>query len=83
VVALNRALAIAQRDGVAAGRRALDALSSDARLATYSFHWAARADLARRAGDLAESRASYARAIALATSRAERDSYARRVRALG
>ena len=48
VVALNRALAVAERDGVDEGRRALMALADDRKLSTYPFYWAARADLDSR-----------------------------------
>jgi predicted RNA polymerase sigma factor len=44
-VALNRALALAERDGIGEGRRALMALATDRKLSTYPFYWAARADL--------------------------------------
>lgn len=82
IVALNRGLALAELHGPDAGRAALVALDADPRLARYSFHWAARADLERRAGRLAEARSLYERAVALASSHAERESYARRLRAL-
>jgi RNA polymerase sigma-70 factor (ECF subfamily) len=52
------------------------------KLAQYSFFWAARADIERRAGRTAEARTLYQRAIALAKSRAERLSYERRLRNL-
>jgi predicted RNA polymerase sigma factor len=78
VVALNRALAVAERDGVEVGRRELLALAQDPKLADYPFYWAARADLERRAARLATARSHYERAIALARSPAERVSYERR-----
>jgi RNA polymerase sigma-70 factor (ECF subfamily) len=82
VVAMNRALAVAELRGLEEGGSALDALAGEPRLAGYSFYWAARADIARRAGRRDEARTWYERAIALARSRAERESYARRVREL-
>ena len=82
VVALNRALAIAERDGVDEGRRALMALADDRKLSAYPFYWAARADLERRAEQLAAARSSYERAIAFARSAAERVSYERRLELL-
>jgi RNA polymerase sigma factor (sigma-70 family) len=82
VVALNRALALAERDGVDEGRRALLALASDRKLSTYPFYWAARADLERRAEQPAAARSSYERAIAFARSSAERVSYERRLELL-
>jgi RNA polymerase sigma factor (sigma-70 family) len=77
IVTLNRALALAEVRGLEAGRRALAALADEPKLAHYSFYWAARADVERRAGR--DPRAFYARAIALAKSRAERVSYERRL----
>jgi predicted RNA polymerase sigma factor len=82
VVALNRALALAERDGVQEGRRALMALASDRKLSAYPFYWAARADLERRAEEPAAARASYERAIAFARSPAERVAYERRLERL-
>jgi RNA polymerase sigma-70 factor (ECF subfamily) len=82
VVALNRALALAELRGLEAGREALAALAGEPKLAQYSFYWAARADIERRAGR-GEARALYQRAAALARSRAERVSYERRLRDLG
>ena len=51
VVAINRAVAVAETRGAAAGLAALDALSDDARLAEYQPYWAARAGLLARMGD--------------------------------
>jgi RNA polymerase sigma-70 factor (ECF subfamily) len=82
VVALNRALAVAERDGVNEGRRALMALAGDRKLAAYPFYWAARADLERRAERPAAARVSYERAIACARSPAERVAYERRLHLL-
>jgi RNA polymerase sigma factor (sigma-70 family) len=82
VVALNRALALAERDGVDEGRRALMALAGDRKLSTYPFYWAARADLERRAEQRAAARSSYERAIAFSRSPAERVSYERRLELL-
>jgi RNA polymerase sigma-70 factor (ECF subfamily) len=50
VAALNRAVALAETRGPAAGLAALDALASDARLAEYQPYWAARAELLMRSG---------------------------------
>jgi RNA polymerase sigma-70 factor (ECF subfamily) len=82
VVAMNRALALVELRGLDAGREALAALADDARLARYSFYWAASADVARRAGRPRDARDFYERAIALAKSDAERRAYERRVREL-
>jgi RNA polymerase sigma-70 factor (ECF subfamily) len=83
VVALNRALAVAERDGVEEGRRQLAAVASDKRLARYPFYWAALADLQRRAGRGREARSSYERAIELSRNAAEREAYRRRIERLG
>jgi len=82
VVALNRAVAIAMRDGPAAGLSLVDALLADKRLHDYHLAHAARADLCRRLGRNAEARASYERAIALARQGPEREFLAARLRAL-
>ena len=80
VVALNRAVAVTELHGPQAGRNALAPLANDPKLAGYSFYWAARADIERRAGGRNEAQAHYERAAALAKSRAERLSYERRIR---
>ena len=82
VVALNRALALAERDGIDAGRRELIALAGEQKLSRYPFYWAARADLERRAGCHPAARENYERAIALARSPAERESFERRIQSL-
>jgi RNA polymerase sigma-70 factor (ECF subfamily) len=79
IVALNRALAVAQRDGVEEGRRQLAAVAGEKKLARYPFYWAALADLQRRAERHVEARSSYKRAIELSRSPAERASYRRRL----
>ena len=65
VAALNRAVALAETRGAAAGLAALDALAGDARLADYQPHWAARAELLARCGATDDARQAYARAIGL------------------
>ena len=82
IVALNRALAVAERDGVEEGHSQLAAVAGDKKLARYPFYWAALADLQRRAGRKADARSSYGRAIELSRSPAERDSYLRRIEGL-
>jgi RNA polymerase sigma factor (sigma-70 family) len=82
IVALNRALAVAERDGVEEGRRQLAAVVGDKKLARYPFYWAALADLQRRADRPAEARSSYERAIGLSRGPAERDAYRRRIELL-
>lgn len=82
VVALNRGLAIAELHGLDAGRAELAALATDAKLEGYSFYWAARADIERRAARPREAAELYRRAMAAARSGAERGAYERRLRAL-
>ena len=65
VVELNRAAAIAMRDGPAAGLALIDAILARGELADYHLAHSARADLCRRLGRTAEARASYERALAL------------------
>jgi len=69
VVAINRAVALAERDGgthgASAGLAALGALAGDARLADYQPYWAARAALCARAGDPSAAEEAYDRAIGL------------------
>jgi len=82
VVALNRSLALAERDGLDEGRRELSALAGEGKLSRYPFYWAARADLERRAGRHAAAREYYEQAVALARSPAERVSFERRIESL-
>jgi RNA polymerase sigma factor (sigma-70 family) len=82
IVALNRALAVAERDGVEEGRRQLVAVAGERKLARYPFYWAALADLQRRADRHGEARSSYERAIELSRSPGERASYRRRLELL-
>ena len=72
VVAVNRAVAVAETEGAAAGLAALRAAAADARLAEYQPYWAARATLLARAGDKAASADAYRRAIGLETDPAVR-----------
>ena len=65
VVAINRAVAIAETRGAAAGLAALDALADDPRLAEYQPYWAARAGLLARAGAVDEADRAYELAIGL------------------
>jgi RNA polymerase sigma-70 factor (ECF subfamily) len=65
VVAINRAVALAETRGAAVGLAALDAIGTDARLADYQPYWAARAGLLARTGALEAAAAAYTRAIGL------------------
>jgi RNA polymerase sigma-70 factor (ECF subfamily) len=72
VVELNRSVAIAMRDGPAAGLPLIDAILERGDLVDYRLAHAARADLCRRLGRNADARVSYERAIALTQQAAER-----------
>jgi RNA polymerase sigma-70 factor (ECF subfamily) len=65
VVAINRAIAVAETRGIAAGLSALDALAEDPRLAEYQPYWAARAGLLARTGAVDEADRAYQLAIGL------------------
>lgn len=71
VVAINRAVALAELRGPDVGLRALDGLHADPRLAQYQPYWAARAGLLARSGDSGAA-AAYDRAIGLADDPAVR-----------
>ena len=72
VIELNRAVAVAMRDGPAAGLALIDAILARGELRDYHLAHAARADLCRRLGRTADARASYERALALAHQEPER-----------
>src|SRR5262249_46154924 len=72
VVQLNRAVAIAMRDGPEAGLAHIDALLEHGELANYYLAHSARADLYRRLGRTDEARASYEKALALTQQEPER-----------
>ena len=82
VVHLNRAVAIAMRDGPEAGLAHIDAVLEDGELANYSLAHAARADMCRRLGRTAEARASYEKALALTRQEPERQFLEERIRQL-
>jgi RNA polymerase sigma-70 factor (ECF subfamily) len=82
VIALNRAVAVAMRDGPAAGLALVDAILNGGELAEYRPAHAARAELCRRLGLTDEARASYQRALALTTLEPERRFFERRLGAL-
>lgn len=72
IIQLNRAVAVAMRDGPAKGLVLLDGLLASGKLDTYHLAHAARADLCRRLGKNTEARVSYERALALVTQEPER-----------
>jgi RNA polymerase sigma-70 factor (ECF subfamily) len=79
VVELNRAVAVAMRDGPDAGLRLIDALLARGDLTGYHLAHCARADLCRRLGRTADARTSYARALELARTDPERRFIERRL----
>lgn len=79
VVELNRAVALAMRDGPAAGLSLIDAILGRGDLGNYHLAHAARANLCRRLGRTAEARASYERALSLAQQEPERRFLKRRL----
>jgi RNA polymerase sigma-70 factor (ECF subfamily) len=83
VVELNRAVAVAMRDGPDAGLTLVDAILARGDLTDYHLAHAARADLCRRLGRIADARTSYERALALARQHPERRFLERRLRELG
>ena len=82
VVHLNRAVAIAERDGPAAGLTHIDALLEHGELANYYLAHSARAELYRRLGRTAEARASYEKALGLTRQEPERQFLQERIRQL-
>jgi RNA polymerase sigma-70 factor, ECF subfamily len=79
VVELNRAVAVAMRDGPAAGLAVVDGILGRGELLEYRFAHAARADLCRRLGRTQDARTSYERALALTRQEPERRFIARRL----
>ena len=83
VVELNRAVAVAMRDGPDAGLALIDAIIARGDLADYHLVHAARADLCRRLGRMEEARASYGTALGLVRQEPERRFLERRLAELG
>jgi RNA polymerase sigma-70 factor (ECF subfamily) len=79
VVALNRAVAIAERDGPQAGLAIIDQLLASGELTNYHLAHAARADLRRRLGQFGPARTAYERALELARDEADRRFLRRRL----
>jgi RNA polymerase sigma-70 factor, ECF subfamily len=72
IVELNRAVAVAMRDGPQAGLDLIDSILARGELTDYHLAHSARADLCRRMGNAAEARVSYEKALALARQEPER-----------
>jgi RNA polymerase sigma-70 factor (ECF subfamily) len=83
LVELNRAVAVAMRDGPLAGLHSIDGILARGDLADYHLAHAARADLCRRLGRLVEARESYRRALAIARQEPERRFLEKRLQELG
>ena len=79
VVELNRAVAVAMRDGAAAGLALIDAILERGDLSDYLFAHAAKADLCRRLGRKQEARISFERALNLTRQEPERRFFERRL----
>jgi RNA polymerase sigma-70 factor (ECF subfamily) len=82
VVELNRAVAVAMRDGPAAGLKLIEEILARGDLADYHLAHAARADLCRRLGKTSEARVAYVKALALVRQEPERRFLERRLKAL-
>ena len=82
VAHLNRAVAIAMRDGPEAGLKQIDAVLEHGELANYYLAYSARADMYRRLGRTAEARAAYEKALALTQQEPERQFLQERIRQL-
>ena len=82
VVELNRAVAIAMRDGPKIGLGLIDAVLAHGELANYHLAHSARADMCRRLGRTAEARSSYEKALALTQQEPERKFLEERIRQL-
>jgi RNA polymerase sigma-70 factor (ECF subfamily) len=82
VVQLNRAVAVAMRDGPEAGLTQIDAVLEEGELANYYLAHSARAEMYRRLGRTAEARSSYEKALALTHQEPERQFLRERIRQL-
>ncbi|AVD82158.1 RNA polymerase subunit sigma-24 [Pseudomonas sp. SWI6] len=83
VVGLNRAVALAKRDGPQAGLRALESVLADGALQDYHLAHAARAELHQQLGHVEQARAAWKQALALTRQEPERRHIESRLRSLG
>jgi RNA polymerase sigma-70 factor (ECF subfamily) len=83
IVELNRAVAVAMRDGFLVGLQQIDDILARGDLAEYHLAHAARADFCRRLGRIDEARASYQQALALVKQEPERRFLQKRLGELG
>lgn len=79
VIELNRAVAIAMRDGPVAGLALIEEILSKGELAQYHLAHSAKADMYRRIGRKSEARASYEKALSLTQQEPERRFYEKRL----
>ncbi len=79
VIELNRAVAVAMRDGPLAGLTLIDEIFSRGELTDYHLAHSARADFCRRLGNRAEARRSYEKALSLTRQEPERRFLERRL----
>lgn len=79
VVALNRAIAIGERDGPEEGLEALESIVDADRLARYPFHRAAMGELELKRGNLSRAREHFGMALGLARNATERRFFERRI----
>ena len=82
MVELNRAVAVAMRDGPQAGLDLIDAILARGDLGNYYLAHSARADLCRRLGKTAEARTAYEKALTLIQQEPERKFLENRIREL-
>jgi RNA polymerase sigma-70 factor (ECF subfamily) len=82
VIELNRAVAVAMRDGPSAGLKLIDAILARGDLADYHLAYSAQADFRRRLGETEAARASYKRALGLARQAPERRFLEKRIKEL-
>lgn len=83
IIELNQAVAVAMRDGPAAGLHLVDTILARGELIDYHLAHSARADFCRRLGDHVEARKSYEQALALTKQEPERRFLERRIAELG
>lgn len=83
VVELNRAVAVAMRDGPRAGLKIIDAILERGDLSEYHLAYSARAELCRRLGRTSDAKISFERALALAQQEPERRFIKRKLSELG
>ena len=83
VIELNRAVALAMRDGPEAGLASIDGILARGHLRDYRLAHAARAEFCRRLGRTADARAAYEKALALTRQEPERRFLERRIAEIG